>query len=111
MITVIETPQFIKKAEKLIKTAAEKKALIDYVAHYYKEGDIIARTGGVRKLRFARDGQGKSGSYRIIYYYYDDNNPLTLFTVFGKNEKASISDSEKNELYKIVQQIKKEMKR
>lgn len=110
MITVIETLPFIKKAEKLIKTAADRKALIDYVAAHYKDGDIIAGTGGVRKLRYARDGQGKSGSYRVIYYYYNEHNPLLLFSLFGKNEKANISDAEKNALYKVVQEIKKDMR-
>ncbi len=110
MITIVETTQFIKKAEKLLKNAAERKALIDYVARYYKNGDVITKTGGVRKLRYAREGQGKSGSYRVIYYYYNDNNPLILFTLFGKNEKVNISDAEKNALHKIIQLYKKEMK-
>ena len=31
--------------------------------------------------------------------------PLYLLTVFGKNEKANISDKEKQVLAKVVQQI------
>jgi len=31
--------------------------------------------------------------------------------VYGKNEKANLTDAEKNALYTIVQQIKKEMKK
>lgn len=110
MITVIETTTFIKKAEKLV-TVGEKKALIDYIALHYSNGDVIAETGGVRKLRYAREGEGKSGGYRVIYYYYDKHNPLVLFTMYGKNEKANISKAEKQALYKIVRAIKKEMKK
>lgn len=29
-------------------------------------------TGGVRKLRWRRGGQGKSGGVRVIYYFHDD---------------------------------------
>ena len=89
--------------------AGERKELIDFIATHPEAGDVISKTGGVRKVRFARKGQGKSGSYRIVYY--NDNNPVYLFTVFGKNEKANISDAEKNALYKIVQDIKKEFKK
>ena len=109
MITVTETDSFIREAEKLM-AEGERIELVNYLAAHPEAGDIIAKTGGVRKLRFARKGQGKSGSYRVIYYYYDLNNPIYLFTVFGKNERANISDAAKNELYKIVQELKKEMK-
>lgn len=109
MITVIETPQFSKKS-KQIMTQAEKDDLIETIAKNPKAGEVIPKTGGIRKLRVAREGQGKSGSFRSIYYYYDHKNPVFLFTVFGKNEKANLTDAEKNALYKIVQQIKKEMK-
>ena len=88
----------------------EKSGLIDYIASNPESGDIIAKTGGVRKLRYAREGQGKSGSFRVVYYYYDKNHPVFLFDVFGKNEKANISDVEKNEFYKAIQILKKELK-
>ncbi len=84
-------------------SAQERAGLAEYLAVNPEAGDIIAKTGGVRKLRFAREGQGKSGSFRIIYYYYNPKNPVFLFEVFGKNEKENISEKEKNELYKIVQ--------
>ena len=110
MITVIETTQFIKKS-KQIMAQAEKDDLIETIARNPKAGEIIPKTGGVRKLRIAKEGQGKSGSFRAIYYYYDHKNPVFLFSVFGKNEKANLTDVEKNALYKIVQQIKKEIKK
>ena len=110
MITVIETGQFIKKA-KQIMSQAEKDDLIDTIARDPEAGEVIPKTGGVRKLRMAREGQGKSGSFWAIHYYYDRKNPVFLFTVYGKNEKANLTDAEKNALYKIVQQIKKEMKK
>lgn len=109
MITIVETAPFLKEAEKLMKTD-ERKDLVDYIAVNPKVGDVIAKTGGVRKVRYAREGQGKSGSFRVIYYYYSENNPVYLFTVFGKNEKSNLSDAEKNVLYKIVQDLKKEFK-
>lgn len=109
MITVVETKQFISKAAQLM-TAAEKTALIKLVAQNPAAGDIIPRTGGVRKLRVAAKGRGKSGGYRLIYYFYNDKNPVLLFTVYGKNEKSDLTRQEEKELYGIIQAIKKEMK-
>ena len=109
MITIIETQKFTGKADKIM-SAAEKDELFDLIARNPKEGDVISGTGGVRKLRFAIQGKGKRGGVRAIYYYYDDRNPVLLFTVFGKNEKSDLTKKEKNTLYGIVQDIKKEMK-
>jgi len=109
VITIIETQQFTGKADKIM-SAAEKDELFDFIARNPKEGDVISGTGGVRKLRFAIQGKGKRGGVRVIYYYYDDRNPVLLFTVFGKNEKSDLTKKEKNILYGIVQDIKKEMK-
>ena len=109
MITIVETQQFMKKTDQLM-TAAEKAELIDLIANAPEAGDIIPRTGGVRKLRVPAKGRGKSGGYRVIYYFYNEKNPVLLFTVYGKNEKSDLTRKEENELYKIVQAIKKEMK-
>lgn len=109
MITVTETDEFIKRSQKLLKKS-EVKELIDFIASNPEAGDIIAKTGGVRKLRYARAGQGKSGSYRVIYYYYNERNPLFLLSLFGKNEKANLSEAEKVALYKGIQILKKGLK-
>ena len=109
MITVIETTQFINKA-KQIMTQSEKDEAIDTIARNPEAGELIPKTGGVRKLRIAKDGKGKSGSFRLIYYFYDKKNPLFLFMVYGKNEKTNITDTEKRAYYKGIQILKKEMK-
>ena len=109
MITIIETQQFADKAGKII-SEAEKDRLFDFIARKPEAGDIIPGTGGVRKLRFAIEGKGKRGGVRIIYYYFNNRNPVLLFTVFGKNERSDLNQNEKNALYAVIQKIKKEMK-
>jgi len=109
MITIIETQQFISEADKII-SAVEKDALFDLIARNPKKGDVISGTGGVRKLRFAIKRKGKRGGGRVVYYYYNDRNPVLLFTLFGKNEKSNLTKKEKDILYGIIQEIKKEMK-
>ena len=51
-------------------------------------GDLIKETGGIRKLRWAAKGKGKSGGVRVIYYnYHNISIPLFMLTVFGKERK------------------------
>ena len=66
-ITVIETAEFIARAKRRM-TAKEVEAVIDLVAAEPLCGDLIQGTGGLRKLRFAVKGKGKSGGVRIVYY-------------------------------------------
>ena len=55
-------------------------------------------TGGVRKLRWGRGTQGKSGGVRVIYYIHSDAMPVYLLTQFAENERANRSKAEPNEL-------------
>ena len=65
-------------------------------------GDLIEGTGGVRKVRWARDGRGKSGGVRVIYYFQSEAMPLYLLTMFAKNERANLSKAERNALGDLV---------
>ncbi|MFZ5484483.1 MAG: type II toxin-antitoxin system RelE/ParE family toxin [Pseudomonadota bacterium] len=101
MITVAEVPEYIRRAEKLLSDA-ERRDVIEYLAAHPKAGDLMEGTGGVRKLRWGRGGQGKSGGVRVIYYFHSEDMPLYLLTLFAKNEQANISKAERNELAGLV---------
>jgi hypothetical protein len=67
MQTVVETRRFAARAEKLL-SENERSELIDFLANDPLRGDTLAGTGGIRKVRFARSGRGKSAGVRVIYY-------------------------------------------
>lgn len=73
--------------------------LIDYVADTPMAGDEITGTGGCRKVRFAIEGnsKGKSGGVRTITLFSGEHMPVFLLTVFGKSQKVSLSQAEKNQ--------------
>jgi len=62
MFTVVETPTFIRHAERLLSDS-ERRELIDFLAGNPMAGDVIPETGGVRKVRYAARGKGKRGVF------------------------------------------------
>ena len=68
-------------------------------------GVELRGTGGCRKFRVARRGEGKSGGYRIIYFYTGPDIPVFLLTVFAKGEKDNISDAEANMLASLTKRL------
>lgn len=101
MLTIAELPEYIRRAEKLL-SLAERTDIVNYLAAHPKAGDLMEGTGGVRKLRWSRGSQGKSGGVRVIYYVHSEAMPLYLLTLFAKNERANLSQAERNELAGLV---------
>lgn len=101
MQTIAEMPEYTRRAEQLL-SETERQAVINYLAAFPKAGVILQGARGIRKLRWARQGSGKSGGVRVIYYVHNEQIPLYLLTVFGKGEKANLSKAESNELAGLV---------
>lgn len=102
MQTVAETTEYIRRAEKLL-SEDERKDIVSHLANRPKAGELMEGTGGVRKLRWARGGRGKSAGVRIIYYVHSDTMPLYLLTLFAKNERANLSKAERNDLAGLIE--------
>jgi hypothetical protein len=104
MQTVVELPQFTRRARQLL-VEREISSLISYLAANPQAGDIIEGAGGVRKLRWAREGMGKRGGVRVIYYFHSERIPLYLLTLFAKNESSDLTVGERNSLAALVDQL------
>lgn len=100
-ITVVETPEFLSVTKKLMD-AGERAALVDFLALNPESGDLIRGTGGVRKVRWALKGRGKSGGARVIYFYHDKGMPLFALTIYAKNERANLSAGDCSEMKKLT---------
>ncbi len=80
MLTVVETPGYLRRAEGLLD-ADERAKVIDMVAASPAAGDLIQGTGGLRKVRIALSGRGKSGGARLITFFHDLAMPVFLITI------------------------------
>ena len=109
LLTVVETGAFTRKAEKLL-SEEEHDDLLLYLSMYYKAGDEIPGTGGVRKLRYAAQGRGKSGGVRVIYYVFDEVNPILALFLYAKNEQENLTPAEKKLAASLAAAIKAEAK-
>jgi len=105
MLTVVETSVFTRRAEKLL-SIDEHEELISYLAFHPESGDEIPATGGVRKVRFAAKGKGKSGGVRVIYYFYDEENPLYALFLYAKNEQTNPTPEQQKEFAAFSARIK-----
>ncbi len=105
LITVAETPTFIKQAAKLW-TDEDRDEFVDHIAADPDAGDVVPDTGGLRKIRWSRPGTGKRGGVRVIYFYHDDSMPLYLLLIYAKAQKEDWTPDEKRHARAMTDNIK-----
>ncbi len=83
----------------------ELQGILAVIAADPEGGDLMPGTGGARKLRHAREGQGKRGGFRTIHYFGGGDIPVFALAIYGKNDKGNISKAERNELARILPKL------
>ena len=106
--TFYEMKHFTQKWQDLGFTDDELSQLQQVLLENPKAGDVMKGTGGLRKVRFAFQGSGKSGSVRVCYIDIEGVLEIHLIDVFAKNEKENLSKAERNAIRIVVEQIKAE---
>ena len=104
-VTVVETRAFLSAVSRTM-TEADREEFVTFIAANPQRGDLIPRTGGIRKIRWSIKGQGKSGGLRVIYYYHSERMPLFLLTAYGKSAKSDLAELEKVVMRRLVQELK-----
>ena len=103
-VSVIEFAGYRRRASELL-TAGQRDAVIDLVAYEPTCGDIIPGSEGLRKVRIGRDGMGKRGGTRVVYYFYNEDFPILLLALYAKNEKSDLTIAEKREFAASMREI------
>jgi hypothetical protein len=102
--TVIETPTYCRKAERLLNEE-ERESFAAFIAQNPTAGSVVTGSGGVRKVRWARSGSGRSGGVRIIYYNQLGHEEIWLLMLYAKSDRSTIPA---HELKFIKQAIERE---
>jgi len=89
MLTFIESPVFGRLVYEYLDDE-EYAALQWALAEHPEAGDLIPRSGGLRKLRWKAKNRGKRGGYRVIYYWRNHRGEIWLLTIYDKTEETNI---------------------
>jgi hypothetical protein len=108
---VAELPQFVRDAERMGLSAQEVQAIVNEIAAGPLKGDEIRGSGGLRKVRFAGRGKGKSGGYRVLTAYFGLNVPVYLVAILSKGERSNFSATEIAGFKKMTAQIAQSWRR
>jgi hypothetical protein len=68
-------------------------------------GALIKGGGGIRKVRHAVQGSGKSGGVRAIYYWFKDRHQIYMLVIYPKSKKDTLSDQETAILRELVKEL------
>ena len=76
LLTVVETREYLKRAEKAGLSADDRIAIVNLLASDPEAG--VSLGGGLRKVRIARPGGGKSGRCRVLQFCRSLEAPIRL---------------------------------
>ena len=100
----IETPTFTRLVTALLSDD-DYRGLQNELVEDPQRGDLIRGSGGIRKIRYALQGQGKSGGVRAIYYWVKDKHLIYMLVVYAKSKKDNLTDKETAILRDFVKEL------
>ncbi|EHI8955252.1 type II toxin-antitoxin system RelE/ParE family toxin [Salmonella enterica] len=101
----IETPTFSSLRKELMKDDDFQK-FQSYLLEHHEKGDTISHTGGCKKIRWGREGMGKRGGVRVIYFVRNLSGRIYLLLMYPKNSTDDLTQEQKAKLKNIVQKLK-----
>ncbi len=78
-----------------------------YVACAPEDHPFIPGAGGFRKARWARRGHGKSGGFRVVYFFLAAPGRIYMASIYAKSRKETLSAADRQVLARLAAQIKK----
>jgi mRNA-degrading endonuclease RelE of RelBE toxin-antitoxin system len=83
----------------------EYLGLQSFLLQYPESGRVVPGSGGVRKVRWAMSGKGKSGGVRVIYYFKRQDDEIWLLTIYSKNEVENIPSHVLRQIAKEIENV------
>ena len=69
-----------------------------------EQGPLIPGSGGLRKIRWGKEGRGKRGGLRVIYYWDKQGSRCFMLFLFAKNEQGDLTPSQVRTLARLVRE-------
>jgi mRNA-degrading endonuclease RelE of RelBE toxin-antitoxin system len=99
----IETSIFTRQVLDLL-TDEEYRELQKVLANRPDAGPLIVGSGGLRKIRWAKQGRGKRGGVRIIYYWAVSPEQILMLFMYPKGERDDLTPAQIKMLKQIVEE-------
>jgi hypothetical protein len=99
----VETPIFTSVIDRLIDDEAYRGLQIAIMLRP-EQGPVIRGGGGLRKLRWARPGGGKSGGVRVIYFWAPAEEAFYMLYAYAKNEQGDLTPAQTRALGQLVRE-------
>jgi mRNA-degrading endonuclease RelE of RelBE toxin-antitoxin system len=88
----------------------ERIAMEFFIACAPESHPVIQGTGGFRKARWAGRGKGKSGGFRVIYFFLAEPGRIYMAAIYAKSRQETISAADQKVLARVAARIKKAAK-
>jgi len=102
----VSIPSFDKRWKDALLSDDDLSQLQNEILNTPNLGAVMQGCEGLRKMRFAKSGMGKSGGIRICYLDMPEICVVFLITLFKKNEQENLTQGEVNEIAKVIRSIK-----
>lgn len=98
---IIETSIFSKQVNELL-TAEDYREFQNALILNPASGPIIPGGGGLRKIRWRKEGSGKRGAVRIIYYWQVSEDIILMLYGYTKNRQENLSKDQLKRLKNYI---------
>ena len=103
MLTVVETLLF-QRQWPLYWTEEERGQFAAFIARDPLVGVVIRDSGGIRKVRWSREGSGKSGGVRVIYFTRLAEGEVVLLTLYTKSKTDNLTGAKLKEIRRALEE-------
>lgn len=100
----IETQTFTRLVIALLSDEEQRELQNELLANP-ERGDLIQGGGGIRKMRYAVQGRGKSGGTRVIYYWAKSKDQIYLLLIYPKSKRDNLTDKQTAILREYVKEL------
>lgn len=107
--TFIILPEFDRRWKEMALTDEDLRRLENQILQNPEVGAVMQGTGGLRKVRFAFENRGKSGSARVCYVDIVVKETVFLITAYPKSEKDNLTKAERNDIKKLIEILEKNL--
>ncbi|MBE6720666.1 MAG: addiction module toxin RelE [Ruminococcaceae bacterium] len=107
----IMLPEFDKQWKAIGFDDNDLKALQEELTINPEKGEMMRGTGGLRKIRVAFEGRGKSGSARACYVDFAVYEKIYMISAYTKNDKDNLTKEERNEIKRLIEVLKNTQRR